>query len=237
LDDDHHFDEKASIAPEPLNDDAFDDEPFAEDAAAASKPKAQNDASLEGDDMFAHEAPPREPTPSAEAEADPAALIREQGADPIAMQRIAALNRALISLTMAMDLRSGMQKIARSLADAGLLHGLVVQVDGTNLKPLHAWRTQDQKTSVDDQNLEAFMTADLKSVLAKDSPAWSALAPMPNIPFAAAWRRAGQSVMVAKTARATGKLAVVAAWTEVSGKDETLREVAFDIFAKLALKR
>lgn len=195
-------------------------EPVADDAVDAS--------GLETASAAVAESVPDSETPAQ----DGASLLAEA----------AALNRALMSMTMARDGADAVHKAAPALVQAGLVRGLVLEVEGGKAKALCAWDQGNEGIEFKQDGLASFVTPGLPTALQRLFAGWTEFDTARDKdlkPFASWVDASGQRALFATLLPATDKrqIAVITAWDEATRLDSTIRTMALDIFRRVAQRQ
>ncbi len=161
-------------------------------------------------------------------------------ASAAAAERTAALNRAMLDLTMAADLAAGVRAVAPALHEAGLTRGLTLTQEGGNVLPIALWQPQAEGVTVRQSGLGGLVTPGMKDALSRLYPGWTPLSDAvreEDLAPLAEWSDAATELMATMAAAPGGKqLVVLASWQHERLKDEGLKSQTLDVIRKLAKK-
>ncbi len=154
-----------------------------------------------------------------------------------AAARVAALNRALVGLTMAKDLSSALRRAAPALAAAGLTKALILVQDGKQAKPICVWKADGATPPLlEEQNLYGYVTQGLVAGLSRYADGWQAAydaARAVDFKPLAAWQSPGARLMAgAFDGKNAKRLIVFGAWPEAT--DAATLDAAIAVLRRVA---
>ena len=168
-----------------------------------------------------------------------AAAPRSDGAPaPQSMNAVAAINRGLMTLTLAADLPDAVRKAAPALGEAGLARGLVVALTHGSPRAICSWEMTATGPQVRKDGLGSFLTPGLNVALTRLFAGWTPLGDgvrADNLKPFHRWVDRDHKLMATSVPIATGKqLVVIAAWHASTRDDPVVRAAAMELCRRLA---